>query len=267
MLPCSQDGSEWIMDSGLFSLMFGSEKGTLTTFDDFKSYALKYVSDMAEWGWNHAIVECDIQRVLGVKETHRLRDEVFRPSGREVIYVWHIPEGEAGLRALARNEKRIALSVPELRKELGAGSPRLKASLIRLLKIIREEGSPRVHLLGNTERALVTLPADSGDSTSWMAAGRYGEGYIFNHDTRTAESISIYSPKWKAWRSWCESHFAHSFSLLYGIWNPQSKQSTYYGNVACSAIAFLLLMQSLGEKGATPPAFLCAKPYDDKVNE
>src|SRR5580698_7478014 len=104
VLATVNDGSEWIMDSGLYSFMFGAQKGTLTSFSDYKRYAMDYLAGVNDWGWNHAIVECDVQRVLGMSETQRIRDEVFRPSGREVIYVWHLPEGEAGLALLARQE-------------------------------------------------------------------------------------------------------------------------------------------------------------------
>ena len=261
ILDAARDGSEWTMDSGLFSLMFGSDKGTLSTFDAFRSYALKYLEDVNSWGWKHAIVECDVQKLLGVKETEKLRDEIFRPSGREVIYVWHLPEGEDGLRRLARNEKRIALSVPELRNVYGTGSNKLKTALIRLLAIIKDEGNPRVHLLGNTQSSLVTLPADSGDSTSWLAGGRYGTGYTYDVARRKVETVSVYSPRWRAWRAWCGKHYAKTFSLLNEVFQPGTMAGVYYINACCSAIAFLTTMGALGgERGATPPDILHVRP-------
>lgn len=257
VLDCSNvdDGAEWMLDSGLFSLMFGAEQGTLTTFEDFRNYAEQYVADVKAWGWKHRIVECDIQRVLGVKETHRLRDEVFRPSGLHTIYVWHIPEGEAGLAKLAREERSIALSVPELRKVAGGavgGGGAVKKMLIRLLSIIRDNGNPRVHLLGNTERGLIDMPAESGDSTSWLAGGRYGEGYIYDAATRSARTVSTSSPKWAAWRAYCERAYAPAFARLHESLEPlvndelekKKRWHSYLGTALCCAISFLLWMEA-----------------------
>lgn len=257
LVETSLDGSEWIMDSGLFSFMFGAQKGMLKTFDDYKSYALTYLAAVNAWGWKHAIVECDVQRVLGVPETERLRDEVFRPSGHEVVYVWHIPEGEDGLARLAQREKRIALSVPELRQVLGTGPTgglKVRAALIHLLGVIRKSGaSPRVHLLGNTERSLVGLPADSCDSTSWNSGGRYGWGYSYDPAQRWLEQLSLYSPKWFAWRAWCEQEFAISFKLLRQATTTDVAYTHRSGNM-CSAIAHLMLMEALsGQRMRLPP--------------
>ncbi len=183
ILQYANDGSEWIMDSGLFSFMFGSRKGELKTRQDYWAYAERYLREADEWHWPHVIVECDVQRVLDVGTCNDLRDQLFRKSGREVMYVWHLPEGEGGLRELASRELRIALSVPELRAVYSgggfSGGQKVRAALIRLLAIIRESDGPagqQVHLLGNTERVLLTLPADTCDSTSWIAAGQWGIG-------------------------------------------------------------------------------------------
>lgn len=241
-----RDGSEWIMDSGLFSFMFGAQKGALNTFEDYQGYAIDYLSWLNKHNWNQAIVECDVQRVLGVDECNRLRNEVFRKSGREVIYVWHVPEGEDGLRELAQREKRIALSVPELRQVFGTGPTggmKVRGALIHLLSIIRKSGgTPRVHLLGNTEKGLVELPADSCDSTSWNSGGRYGWGYYFDPAARWIDQASLYSPKWKAWRSWCEQEFAESFALLHQAGYSEAAVSFQSSNM-CSAIAYMMLME------------------------
>jgi len=243
---------EWIMDSGLFSLMFGSEKDTLKGYDAFRGYAETYLADMKAWGWKHTIVECDTQRVLGIPETHKLRDELFRPSGFDVIYVWHIPEGEEGLTELARKDRRVALSVPEFRNVLGRGS-KVHAAILQGLRLIRaaKRNDQRVHLLGNTEAALLSapLPADTCDSTSWLAGGQYGNGQYFDRQREEVVTASVYSPKWRAWREWCEQAFAPSFALLrqYTSLTPDKadKRWSYYGNNLCSAIAYVLWMEHI----------------------
>jgi hypothetical protein len=254
----SPAGSEWIMDSGLFSFMFGAEKGVLNTYEDYRGYAETYVAAMKEWGWKHAIVECDVQRVLGVPETERLRDEIFRPSGLETIYVWHIPEGEEGLTALAKKERRVALSVPEFRQVLGRGTGPHSA-IMKGLRLIRAAGreDQRVHLLGNTQRDLLhaPVPADTCDSTSWLSGGQYGNGQFFDAKSSEVSTASVYSPKWRAWRKWCESHFTEAFGLLRDFVGENEKRWFYYGNAMCSAISYVLWMERLnGTKVVlTPP--------------
>lgn len=248
-LETQQDpGSEWIMDSGLFSYMFGAAKGQLKGYDDFKRYACTYVEKMHKWGWKHAIVECDAQRILGIDATNKLRDEVFRQSGFEVIYTWHIPEGEDGLLELAKREKRLALSVPEFRQVSGGGAQatgQVKKMILRGLSIIRKAGTnPRVHLLGNTENKLVTMPADSCDSSTWTSAARWGFGQLYDHEKRQLGQASIYSPKWRVWREWCFDHFPNAFARLQAQCHTTA-QRAYFDNVACSAIAMMMLNERL----------------------
>lgn len=258
-LETQHDDAEWIMDSGLFSYMFGGAKGQLKGYDDFKRYASEYVEKMHKWKWKHAIVECDAQRILGVDATERLRDEVFRQSGLEVIYVWHIPEGEDGLVRLAQREKRVALSIPEFRMVAGTGpisGTKVKMMVTRGLQLIRKAGTePRVHLLGNTENKLVVMPADSCDSSTWTAAGRWGFGHIFDMEKRQLAQTSIYSPKWRAWREWCLENYEYAFTPLRKTYKTQA-QHVYYDNAACSVIAMWLLMNKVNcsEESLITPA-------------
>lgn len=243
-LACDQSPScDWILDSGLFSFMFGSSKGVLRTYEDYKRYAETYLEDVLRWDYPHRLVECDVQRVLGVAECERLRDEVFRPSGLPVIYVWHAPEGPEGLRRLAAREKHIALSIPELRMiSEQAGPP--KRVLIELFRIIRSSGgNPSVHLLGNTEMALMGLPGDSCDSSSWIASGKYGDGQMFCFDSRTLRKVSIYSPKWRAWQAYCEAQHPEAFANIHRTW-PEPARYQYYAVVACNAISYLFFMEA-----------------------
>jgi len=250
-------GGEWIMDSGLFTLMFGADKGKLTTFEHYRDYALRYVEAMHDWGWKHAIVECDVQKVLGVEETFRLREEILDKSGFEVIYVWHIPEGEDGLRKLAATRKRIALSVPELRAVLGNGSYRggslVKKALIKLLRICRESGPAQVHLLGCTESELLRLPADTADSTSWEAISRWGNGYVLKDGS--LQGVSGYSPKYKAWAKWVQEHprwrdgFASNTEYLRTRKEDNETQIDYVTKAGVGAATMWLLMEIInGER-------------------
>lgn len=248
ILECAEQalGSEWIMDSGLFSFMFGSSQNEASTpvdYDGFKRYATEYIQAMQTWGWKHALVECDVQRLLGADANERLREEVFRQSGMEVIYVWHLPDGERGLIELARREKRIALSIPELRQVLANGASSaavLKKAVIHLLRVIRSSGAtPRVHLLGNTDVALCTVPADSCDSTSWKTVNQYGSAY----DVITGkQSLSKYSPRWSAWRRHVRETYAQAMTMLRPLASSQV-QWTYIEHELAAIAVFNIFME------------------------
>lgn len=241
-------GSHWILDSGLFTLMFGADKGKLTTYDHFRDYALRYREEVERWGWRHPIVECDVQRLLGPEECARIREEVFSDYAGEVIYVWHLPDGLDGLREIARTKSYIALSVPELRienKVPSAGGPIVKRALVDLLNVIKQVGSPKVHLLGCTESALLRLPAYSADSTSWYSAGRFGTAYVLERgDLR---SVSAYSPKYEAWRRWVVGHerWAEGFAEIRRRLVDGEKTEAalgYFENMGVGAATFQIMM-------------------------
>ncbi len=280
VLDLSKDGSHHIMDSGLFSFLFGGEKGKFTKYDQFKAYADKYVDTMHKWGWKHAIVDCDAQMIIGVDETQRLREEVFEKSGLEVIYVWHLPNGLDGLQEMAKKYKRIALSVPELRnryceanskvieaKKSGTvyetlagpnefvrstrGGAKLKTVVLQLLKIVRDTGAnPRVHLLGNTEAGNLTLPAESGDSSSWIYGSTFGKGHVYRAGGAPGhgkmEILNIRSPRWRQWVEQCAHRYPKEFAKLDKMRVPDRVR-----NSAGSLISFWMLMENAKQSAIT----------------
>lgn len=254
------DGATWIMDSGLYSLMFGSEQGTLTTYEQAREYAEKYLETMLAWKWPHAIVECDVQRLLGVEACARIREDFLDKYPGEVIYVWHLPDGPEALAKLAAEKKRLAISVPELRAFLsvaaGHKSGAVRAALIKLLSIVRSSGNAKVHLLGCTESKLLDLPADTGDSTSWIAAGTWGKGKIPRGGTEL-ETVSIYSPKYDAWIKYLRQHprWRDSFDQL-DRWveanrtEEQVPGAKWYSLTTASGIvAYWLCMEAINARG------------------
>lgn len=257
MMPiCRKPGVDWIMDSGLYTFMFGSEKGKLKTFEDYRGYAQKYVETMHAQEWNHGVVECDVQRVLGVEECFRLREELFDKSGLDVIYVWHIPEGIDGLRKLAKERARIAISVPELRAVFGvgvSGGVKVTAALIQLLRICRASGPARVHLLGATEPRMMRLSADSCDSTTWQS-GRWGFGktYAGLQQENPLPDASMYSPKWARWVAWCEKAYPETYRQLHEQWND-SRSYSYFSASVSTAVSFWLFMEALNGRQRQSP--------------
>lgn len=223
---------ELIMDSGLFTLMFGAHAGTIpATYDAFREYTLRYLDDLDRWGFRGLFVEADAHKLLGMEATLRLR-ELFAPFADRVIYVWHQPEGLDGLLTLARERSYIALSVPELRVISGGGHNRrggefdyrnaVHALLAKIHASLDGAPPPRIHLLGCTVPELVeTRLAWTCDSTSWLGGVMYGEMMIYEGDGRLAKA-NIRSPKARAWSQRTLDEHPELFAWIRG-WRPEKE--------------------------------------------
>ena len=188
---------EWLLDSGLYSYIAGSRAFTAGE-TEVREYCGRYLELVDRVGWKHPIVECDAQTVLGVEPTWRLRQDFFEKCGREVMYVWHLPDERAGLERMAERYGYIGFGLPELKRKLGTLSE-VRRLLIWAVGILRKK-NPRVkvHLLGYSDPALVGPNPWSSDSTTWSIATRFGAGCIYNAGA-FPKQISIRSPKWSEW--------------------------------------------------------------------
>lgn len=163
-----------IMDSGLFTLMFGAHQGQRD-----EVFVRKWKENLVEFVLTNKLqsscVEIDCQKVLGTEQAWKfrreLRDEL---PGNRIINVFHYEDGKKGLDRLIEFSDYIAISVPEIRiihpktyrEDVYALASRIKS----------KKPSIDIHLLGCTEKKL--LPklrfCTSADSTSWLSANRYG---------------------------------------------------------------------------------------------
>lgn len=226
----SKKGASWIMDSGLFTMMFGVGKDKTYTEQDLLDYTFKYLNDVKKINYNHYIVEMDVHKVLGLDSLKRFR-KIFesRYDIEKTIYVFHIEEGEKGFKELCKKYPYIAISIPELRIVLKGKNKLEKA--VRELILIANKINPniKIHLLGCTQQNLMEQKGYySCDSTSWLSAGRYGNGYIFNG--QKLQQLSIHT---KAWEQYIEKHnkdiYIHREELL---------DKPYYKNIIMSGKAF-----------------------------
>lgn len=202
------DDRALIVDSGLFSFMFGSEQGKMPeTYDAYRDYTRKYLDDMAAWGLDCYLVEADTQRLLGMEATFKLREE-FKPLGERCMYVWHQPEGLDGLVKLAKEVDFLGIGLPELRMIASGGASAASQStrvdkmandLMRRVHKACGDSPPRIHLLGCTVASLMeTTLAWSCDSTSWLAGVKYGQGYLWT-EKKGLHNISTRSARYKRW--------------------------------------------------------------------
>lgn len=176
-----------IIDSGLFTMMFGAGKGKRYDLAAMTEYTKKYIEDIRALGFNNAvIVECDVHKIVGMDGVVELRKH-FKDSGIQTMFVWHREEGMDGLLKLASEESYIALSVPELRILFAEKKTRYQTAVFNLLGRLKRElgGSsnlPKIHLLGNTvKETMETSLAYSCDSTSYLSVVRYGVAIVFDN--------------------------------------------------------------------------------------
>lgn len=160
-----------IMDSGLFTLMFGSQKGekSVRFLDKWTDLILEF---MQVTNYTGTYVEVDCQKVLGVEQAWRYREYMKQNSTNRQINVFHIEDGMKGLDRMIEYSEYIAISVPELRFQ------KKKDYTYRLASYIKsKKPSIDIHLLGCTELNLLKQCSfcSSSDSTSWMAPMRYGQ--------------------------------------------------------------------------------------------
>lgn len=160
-----------IMDSGLYSLMFGVHAGKRTE-KDIEVWYNEIINFVNENQVRSSIVEVDCQKMFGVEKAweYRLKMEKDLPSNRR-INVFHIEDGQKGLDRLIEFSDYLAISVPELRKI------KKKDHVERLANYIKsKKPSIDIHLLGCTENNLLNKLnfCSSSDSTSWQQVNRFG---------------------------------------------------------------------------------------------
>lgn len=168
-----------IMDSGLFTLMFGAHKGKRD-----KAFLNQWMDAMIQFVLDNNIkatcVECDCQKVLGVEEAWEFRRRFRNSISNPIINVFHYEDGNYGLDRLIEFADYIAISVPELR----IVKPKTyKEDVFRLACYIKNRKPHiKIHLLGCTEVKMLERCnfCTTADSTSWQAVNRFGR-ILGNH--------------------------------------------------------------------------------------
>lgn len=160
-----------IMDSGLFTLMFGanaikdpSKKLMTDYFEAIKTFAIETELECT-------LVEVDCQKFLGPEFAWKLRRRFRDELTMRQINVFHIEDGQKGLDRLIEFSDYLAISVPELRRA------NKKDYVYRLANYIKNKRPDLdIHLLGCTDKKMLgSLKfCTSSDSTSWQKINRWG---------------------------------------------------------------------------------------------
>lgn len=168
---CCEDMRHVIQDSGLFTLMFGSQKGKTN-----EAMIHRWYDALVEYTLSHGqpvtCVEVDCQKVLGVQKAWEFRERMRHdlPNNR-IINVFHFEDGRHGLDRLIEFSDYIAISVPELRF---MGKSNQVGNIARYIK--HKKPSIDIHLLGCTDLEMLKQNrfCTSSDSTTWVTGKRYG---------------------------------------------------------------------------------------------
>ncbi|MBX9885284.1 MAG: hypothetical protein K2X68_09955, partial [Novosphingobium sp.] len=240
-----------IMDSGAFTLQFGGMKGfnIEPTYDAYAKFTEQYLADLERWDFKGIVIEMDVQRLLGVADTEKLR-RMFSHLGPRVMYVWHQPDGPDGMDELARRYDFVSFSFMELNvisgtkhKQAAKGNlaltRRMSADLLkRIHGADPKRKPPRVHLLGCTQRALLeSRHAWSGDSSAWLQASRYGKGMLFEPE-RGIITVHVRSRKFERWRSMAMSRMPEFEAHVMADPAITPDLKTVYLNAAACAYAY-----------------------------
>lgn len=169
-----------IVDSGVFSLMFGAASGEGRRSEEFmRGWMRRLVSFVVENGLARgdvAVVEVDCQKIAGADVAWRLRREMreLLPPEVEIINVYHVEDGKDGFERLVEFADYIAIGFPELRRCYPTSYAAVGSGLIRYAKKMKP--GIKVHMLGCTEMSVVTKHKDctTCDSTSWQQGLRFG---------------------------------------------------------------------------------------------
>lgn len=160
-----------IMDSGLFTLMFGAHAGQRSE-KEIEVWYNALIEFVLEHNVQSTCVEVDCQKVLGVNKAWEYRERMRKdlPNTRQ-INVFHKEDGQKGLDRMIEFADYIAISVPELRS---LGQKNYTEKIAHYIK--NKKPTIDIHLLGCTENKLLHNLnfCSSSDSTSWQQVNRYG---------------------------------------------------------------------------------------------
>lgn len=174
-----------IMDSGLFTLMFGGQKGvkqTRATLTEWQDKTFEFVKQNDLKG---TCVDLDCQKLLGVEEAWYFRRRMKDTLKNRQINVFHYEDGKKGLDRLIEFSDYIALSVPEIR----IVHPKTFREDTHKLACYVKNKKPEIdiHLLGCTDKKMLQQNrfCTTADSSSWTGVYRFG----------TLQGKSIYNLK------------------------------------------------------------------------
>lgn len=172
----------FLLDSGAFTFMSGSHKGAI----DWDKYVEGYAAFVNKYDIK-LFFELDIDSVVGLHETERLRAKLETLTGKKPIPVWHKGRGKEYFIQMCKDYPYVAIG-GIVTKEI----PRsvYEKAFPWFINTAHKYGA-KIHGLGYTTIAnLHKYRFDSVDSTAWLYGNRGGYIYKFNPKTGLMEQYS-----------------------------------------------------------------------------
>lgn len=160
----------FLLDSGAFSF-FGGAK---VNWDD---YVDKYINFINQHDVEF-FFELDIYKLIGIKNTEKLRDKIEKNTNKKSIPVFHNELGVDYYKKLCDEYNYIAIGASGMH-----GTKWTRQNPQKLIALVNyaKNKNCKVHGLGYTKiNMLSKIPFYSVDSTSWLSGNRFGSIYRFN---------------------------------------------------------------------------------------
>lgn len=219
-----------ILDSGLFTLMFGGKKGEKQTRQSLTEWQDKTFQFIKQNDFRGTLVEIDCQKLLGVEDAWYFRKRARDSISNRIINVFHYEDGQKGLDRLIEFSEYIAISVPEIR----IIHPKTFRKDVHALACYIKNRKPQIdiHLLGCTDKQMLrdNRFCTTADSSSWTGVYRYATVQGKNihnlkpHIYKTAESRYIDFVGEKKWKNKTESQ---KKVCVWGLLSAEISKSIY----------------------------------------
>lgn len=166
---------EFLLDSGAFTFMNSGKKV------NWKDYIDSYIEFVNKYDIKQ-FIELDLDHVVGVEETIRIRQYIEEKTGKQTIPVFHAIRGIDYYKQMCKEYDYIAIAASGIVKGIDeyVKNPKTLRQLLR----IAHNNSCHVHGLAYTRLNNInntTVPFDSVDSTAWLSGARYGTWYTYKN--------------------------------------------------------------------------------------
>jgi hypothetical protein len=202
---------QMIVDSGAHTFIVKEEYK-----DKPLSYWENYLEKYTKWARDNrdyvfAIVELDIDSLVGTVQVDKWREKYFEPlekEGIQVIYVWHGVRGEKEWERMCKKYRYCGISL----NEAAAGFDERKVA--RMFNIAKRYNT-RLHGFAVSGKMMEEYPWYSCDSSTWLVGTQYGE--VNHFDGRTMKRLK--KDKWLKMKT--------KFERLGANWRLMERQDPY----------------------------------------
>lgn len=163
-------GIDLLLDSGAFTFMQQGGKIDWEKYiDEYAAFINKYKVEK--------FFELDIDSIVGLRETERLRERLEFLTQRKCIPVWHKSRGIDYFKQMCREYPYVAVG-GYVSREMSVSA--YEKSFPWFINTAHNAGA-KIHGLGYTNmEGLKRFHFDSVDSTAWIAGNRFGAVYWFD---------------------------------------------------------------------------------------